>query len=61
MKFIICVVHVEVTFQFEDAFNLESQLTDDERMIRDQFRAYCQEKLMTRVLEANRKESNGHV
>jgi hypothetical protein len=26
-------------------------------MVRDQFRGYCQEKLMPRVLEANRKES----
>jgi len=32
-------------------------LTDDERMIRDQFRDYCQEKLMPRIIEANRKES----
>lgn len=43
-------------FNFEDALDLESQLTDDERMIRDQFRDYCQEKLMPRVIEANRKE-----
>ncbi len=48
---------VEVRFNYEDAFDLESQLTDDERMVRDQFRDYCQEKLMPRVLEANRKES----
>jgi glutaryl-CoA dehydrogenase len=26
-------------------------------MIRDQFRSYCQEKLMPRIIEANRKES----
>jgi len=43
-------------FNFEDAVDLESQLTDDERMIRDQFRDYCQEKLMPRIIEANRKE-----
>lgn len=40
-----------------DPLNLESQLTDEEKMIRDSFRAYCQEELMPRVLEANRKES----
>jgi glutaryl-CoA dehydrogenase len=34
----------------------EEQLTDDERMVRDAARAYCQEKLMPRILEANRQE-----
>ena len=48
---------VEAQFNYEDAFDLESQLTDDERMVRDQFRNYCQEKLMPRIIEANRKES----
>ncbi|CAF0793454.1 unnamed protein product [Rotaria sp. Silwood1] len=46
----------KVRFNYEDAFDLESQLKDDERMVRDQFRNYCQEKLMPRVIEANRKE-----
>lgn len=40
-----------------DPLDLESQLTDEEKMIRDQFRDYCTEKLMSRVLIANRKES----
>jgi len=35
---------------------LESQLTQDEILMRDQFRSYCQEKLLWRVIEANRKE-----
>ncbi len=43
-------------FAWDDALRLEDQLTDEERMIRDTARAYCQEKLMTRVLEANRHE-----
>ena len=43
-------------FVWEDPLLLEDQLTDDERMIRDSARAYCQEKLMPRVLEANRHE-----
>lgn len=44
------------TFNWEDPFNLESQLTQDEIMVRDQFRSYCREKLLPRVVEANRKE-----
>ncbi|XP_015437020.1 PREDICTED: glutaryl-CoA dehydrogenase, mitochondrial [Dufourea novaeangliae] len=43
-------------FSWEDPFDLESQLTQDEILIRDQFRVYCQEKLLPRVIEANRKE-----
>ncbi|HEU0289626.1 MAG TPA: acyl-CoA dehydrogenase [Burkholderiales bacterium] len=43
-------------FQWDDPLLLEEQLTDDERMVRDAARAYCQEKLMPRVLEANRHE-----
>ena len=43
-------------FVWDDPLLLEDQLTDDERMIRDSARAYCQEKLMPRVLEANRLE-----
>jgi glutaryl-CoA dehydrogenase len=35
---------------------LNDQLTDEERMIRDTARKYCQDKLMPRILEANRKE-----
>ena len=44
------------TFDWADPFGLEEQLTDDERMIRDTARAYCRDKLMPRVLEANRHE-----
>ena len=43
-------------FKWDDAFLLDDQLTEDERMIRDTAREYAQEKLMTRVLEANRNE-----
>ncbi|XP_012808613.1 glutaryl-CoA dehydrogenase, mitochondrial isoform X2 [Xenopus tropicalis] len=45
-----------VQFDYQDALSLDSQLTEDEIMIRDSFRAYCQEKLMPRILMANRKE-----
>jgi glutaryl-CoA dehydrogenase len=43
-------------FKWEDAFLLDDQLTAEERMVRDSAQAYCQEKLMPRVLGANREE-----
>ncbi len=43
-------------FKWDDALLLEDQLTEDERAIRDAAHAYCQDKLFTRVLEANRHE-----
>ena len=44
------------TFQWDDPFLLNDQLSDEERMVRDAARDYCQDKLMPRVLEANRHE-----
>ena len=46
----------EATFNWEDPLLLDSQLTSDERMVRDAARAYCQDKLAPRVLEAFRHE-----
>ncbi|XP_030756076.1 glutaryl-CoA dehydrogenase, mitochondrial [Sitophilus oryzae] len=46
----------KVAFNWEDAFNLESQLSSEEKLIRDQFREYCQKKLVPRVILANRNE-----
>ena len=43
-------------FDWEDPFFLDDQLSEEESAIRDAARDYCQEKLMTRVLEANRHE-----
>ncbi|MBU4611116.1 acyl-CoA dehydrogenase [Achromobacter sp. GG226] len=43
-------------FQWNDPFLLDQQLTDEERMIRDAARAYCQDKLAPRVLNAFRNE-----
>ena len=37
-------------FQWDDAFLLDDQLTEDERLIRDTARAFAQEKLQPRVL-----------
>ena len=44
-------------FQWEDPFLFESQLTEDERMIRDTARDYAQDKLAPRVIEAYAQES----
>jgi len=46
----------DVKFDWRDPFNLESQLTADEILIRDQVRSYCQDKLFPRILKANRNE-----
>ena len=46
----------KATFLWDDPLLLDELLTDEERMVRDAARAYCQEKLMPRVLEANRHE-----
>ncbi|HET9342217.1 MAG TPA: acyl-CoA dehydrogenase [Candidatus Eremiobacteraceae bacterium] len=43
-------------FRWDDPLFLDSQLSDAEKMVRDAARDYCQEKLMPRVLEANRRE-----
>ena len=43
-------------FQWEDPFLVSAQLTDDERMIRDAARSFCQDKLKPRILEAFRHE-----
>jgi glutaryl-CoA dehydrogenase len=43
-------------FQWDDPFNLEAELTEEERLVRDTARDYCQSKLMPRVKEAFREE-----
>ncbi|WP_414472224.1 acyl-CoA dehydrogenase [Microvirga sp. M2] len=42
--------------KWEDPLLLDDLLTDDERMIRDTARAYAQDKLLPRVIEAYREE-----
>jgi len=44
------------SFNWEDPFLIEDQLTEEERMIRDTTRAYCHDKLMPRIVDANRNE-----
>ncbi|MDC7718222.1 acyl-CoA dehydrogenase [Vogesella sp. DC21W] len=43
-------------FNWDDALLLNDQLTDEERMVRETAYAYCQDRLMPRVLTANREE-----
>ena len=43
-------------FTWDDPFFLDSQLSDDERAVRDAAATYCQERLQTRVLMAARHE-----
>src|SRR5262249_44671993 len=48
--------HATQPFRWDDPFLIEDQLSDEERMIRDSARAFADEKLMPRVIEATRKE-----
>ena len=43
-------------FRWDDPLLLDEQLTDEERLVRDSTRAYCQEKLLPRIVDANRHE-----
>jgi glutaryl-CoA dehydrogenase len=44
------------SFTWDDPFLLDEQLSEEERLVRDAARGYCQDKLMPRILEANRHE-----
>lgn len=45
----------KASFNWEDPFLLEDQISDEERMIRDTAYGYCQGSLMPRVISANRE------
>ena len=45
------------SFDWADAFRLNEQLTEDERMIQESARAYAQEKLQPRVIDAFANET----
>ncbi len=45
------------SFNWEDPFLFDDQLSDEERMMRDAAHAYAQEKLQPRVIEAFREEN----
>src|ERR1700686_1554544 len=44
----------DAAFKWDDPLDLESELTEEERMVRDTARDYAQEKLFPRVIAANR-------
>ncbi len=44
-------------FNWQDPLLLESLLSEEERLVRDSAHQYCQEKLMPRILLANRHET----
>ena len=46
----------DAVFRWDDPLDLEGELTEDERMVRDTARGYAQDKLMPRVLTAFRDE-----
>ena len=48
--------HDNPSFDWADPLLVEGMLSEEERLIRNSARAYCQEKLMPRVLTANREE-----
>lgn len=45
------------SFNWDDAFKLEKQLTEEERLIKDSARQYAQDKLQPRVIEAFENET----
>jgi hypothetical protein len=44
--------HSMQTYRWDDPFDLDGRLTDDERMIRDAARSYARDRLLPRVVEA---------
>ena len=45
-----------VSFDWQDPLLLDEALAEDERMVRDSVRRYCQEQLQPRILKAHREE-----
>ncbi|MEO0035811.1 MAG: hypothetical protein RLZZ501_1834, partial [Pseudomonadota bacterium] len=43
-------------FLWDDPLLLEESLTEEERMVRDTAAAFCRDRLLPRVIEANRHE-----
>ena len=46
----------DAAFQWDDPLDLDGELTEEERMVRDTARDFAQDKLFPRVIEANREE-----
>ena len=49
--------NTKISFHRDDPLLLDTQLTEEERMIRDAAASYCQERLAPRVVEAFRHET----
>ncbi len=49
--------HDKRRFQWDDPFDLDGQLTDEERMVRDATRAFAEDKLASKVKDAFRNET----
>ena len=47
----------EPSSSWHNIFNMEDQLNDEEKLVRDTVYSYAQEKLMNRILESNRNET----
>src|SRR5260370_42657980 len=47
----------EAAFNWSDPLLIEEELTSEERIVRDSARAFCQERLMTRVRDGFRNET----
>jgi glutaryl-CoA dehydrogenase len=45
------------SFDWQDPFRLNDQLTDEEKLIADSAREFCSDRLSPRIIEANRNES----
>lgn len=51
-----CARRAVQSLNWQDAFNLDAQLSDEERMFRDSARHYSESKLAPRIVQANRHE-----
>ena len=49
-------IKTKAVFDWADPFDLDAQLSEDDRMVRDTANAYTQEKLAPRIIEAFREE-----
>ena len=47
---------VPTHFQWQDPFDLDAQLTEEERLVRDSIREFCDKELMPGIIQANRNE-----
>ena len=49
------------SFRWDDPFEIDRELTEEERLVCDSARAYAQDRLQPRILEANRHERFDHA